>query len=119
MAAFRFFQKHLGGASEQVRDVEGKPLPGKELRVFPEDRDLPADSRNARIDESFVSAGKPSLPGKDELAEWKDGLLARLREALLDYFVGENRFGSSEESWRRYFYYFAFAARSSAPENPA
>ncbi len=29
--------------------------------------------------------------------------LTRLREVLLDYFVGENRYGSSEETWRSYF----------------
>jgi hypothetical protein len=45
--------------------------------------------------------------------------LTRLREVLLDYFMGENQFGSSEESWRRYFYYFAYAARSAATEHPA
>ncbi|MFM7152367.1 MAG: Type 1 glutamine amidotransferase-like domain-containing protein [Gemmataceae bacterium] len=83
VAAFRFFQKHLGGAIEQVKDVEQKPLPGKDLRVFPEDHDLPGDSRNARIDESFVSAGKPALPEKDDITEWKDALLGRLREGPL------------------------------------
>ena len=30
--------------------------------------------------------------------------LTRLREALLDYFVGDNQFGSTERSWRSYFY---------------
>lgn len=35
---------------------------------------------------------------------------ARVREALLDYFLGENQYGSTEESWRRYFYQFALAA---------
>ncbi len=39
--------------------------------------------------------------------------LARLREALLDYFYGSNSYGSTEEMWRKYFYYFAFAARRS------
>ncbi len=29
--------------------------------------------------------------------------LTRLREVLLDFFVGENRYGSSEEAWRSYF----------------
>lgn len=38
--------------------------------------------------------------------------LARLREVLLDYFMGKNLYGSTEESWRRYFYFFAIAARS-------
>jgi len=37
--------------------------------------------------------------------------LARLREALADYFFGENQFQSTEASWRKYFFYFTYAAR--------
>ncbi len=36
--------------------------------------------------------------------------LTRLREALLDFFLGENTFRSSEKSWRSYFFGFAYAA---------
>ena len=32
--------------------------------------------------------------------------LARLREALVDYFYGTNQFASSEVLWRKYFDYF-------------
>jgi len=38
--------------------------------------------------------------------------ITRLREALLDYFLGENQFQSNEKLWRRYFYAFGYAARS-------
>ncbi len=38
--------------------------------------------------------------------------ITRLREAILDYFLGENIYQSSEELWRRYFYAFGYAARS-------
>src|SRR3989338_8917613 len=37
--------------------------------------------------------------------------LARLREALVDYFFGSNEFSSSEILWRKYFDHFAYAAR--------
>lgn len=37
--------------------------------------------------------------------------LTRLREALVDYFLGENQFGSTQELWKKYFWYFAYAAR--------
>ncbi|MCP4632914.1 MAG: hypothetical protein GY855_08295 [candidate division Zixibacteria bacterium] len=37
--------------------------------------------------------------------------LCRVREALVDYFYGENEFSSSEDSWRKYFDHFAYAAR--------
>lgn len=36
--------------------------------------------------------------------------MTRLREVLLDYFFGENRYGSSPEAWHRYFHPFAVAA---------
>ena len=36
--------------------------------------------------------------------------LTRLREALADYFWFDNHYGSSDESWRRYFHAFAYAA---------
>jgi len=36
--------------------------------------------------------------------------LARLREALADYFVFDNRYGSTDESWHRYFHAFTYAA---------
>lgn len=37
--------------------------------------------------------------------------LARLREALVDYFAFSNIYGSSDEKWQKYFYAFSFAAR--------
>ncbi|MCX6572582.1 MAG: hypothetical protein NTX99_01190 [Candidatus Aminicenantes bacterium] len=36
--------------------------------------------------------------------------LTRLREALLDFFLGDNAFSSTGKSWRNYFYGFAYAA---------
>ena len=36
--------------------------------------------------------------------------LCRVREALADYFYGENEFGSTDKSWEQYFYGFAYAA---------
>jgi hypothetical protein len=36
--------------------------------------------------------------------------LTRLREALLDYFLGSNEFHSTEKLWRGYFYSFAYAS---------
>jgi hypothetical protein len=39
--------------------------------------------------------------------------LARVREGLVDYFLGENEYASTGESWSRYFAPFAFAARRS------
>lgn len=37
--------------------------------------------------------------------------IARLREAIVDYFYGTNEFASSEELWRKYFDHFNYASR--------
>ena len=37
--------------------------------------------------------------------------LTRLREAIVDYFSGQNQFMSTDASWRKYFASFTYAAR--------
>lgn len=37
--------------------------------------------------------------------------IARMREALVDYFCGTNEFKSTEVSWRKYFSHFTYAVR--------
>jgi hypothetical protein len=37
--------------------------------------------------------------------------IARVREALVDFFAGNNAFHSSASDWSKYFLSFAFAAR--------
>lgn len=37
--------------------------------------------------------------------------IARVREAVVDYFFGSNQFMSTEASWRSYFSHFTYAAR--------
>jgi hypothetical protein len=37
--------------------------------------------------------------------------VARMREALVDYFCGANEFKSTETSWRKYFSQFTYAVR--------
>jgi len=38
--------------------------------------------------------------------------VARLREAIADYFAGSNQFNSTDVSWRKYFIPFAYFVRS-------
>jgi len=38
--------------------------------------------------------------------------LTRVRECLVDYFMYDNIYGSSDEEWEKYFYAFAYAARN-------
>ncbi|MBF0477981.1 MAG: hypothetical protein HQL26_00720 [Candidatus Omnitrophica bacterium] len=40
--------------------------------------------------------------------------IARVREALVDYFYGDNQFESTESSWRNYFMPFTYAARKNS-----
>ncbi len=37
--------------------------------------------------------------------------LARVREAIVDYFLGSNQYLSTETAWRKYFLQFACASR--------
>ncbi len=36
--------------------------------------------------------------------------ITRTREALIDYFMCDNEYGSSDELWQKYFYHFGYAA---------
>ena len=37
--------------------------------------------------------------------------VARVREIIVDFILGDNQFSSTEEAWKKYFLYFACAAR--------
>ena len=50
-----------------------------------------------------------TLEGARDFARLKE--LARVREAIVDYFSGSNQFMSTESSWRKYFLCFTYAAR--------
>ncbi|MBC7815696.1 MAG: prolyl oligopeptidase family serine peptidase, partial [Planctomycetaceae bacterium] len=81
LMAYRWISKHLKGENSEVSEPPLPPFSGKELRVFPEDSDLPKDSLNAKIDESFVALAKPATPkNKEEYSAWSN----RLRGELLD-----------------------------------
>ncbi len=36
--------------------------------------------------------------------------LFRIKEALLDYFYGNNQYGYTDQAWQQYFYCFAYAS---------
>ena len=79
VAAFKWMNKHLKHDTSEVKHVETKPLPGKELRVFPDDKDIPKDALNGKIDETFVPLAQVKLPKEGEFAEWKKGMVKELR----------------------------------------
>jgi cephalosporin-C deacetylase-like acetyl esterase len=80
VAIFKFFNKHLKNDTAEVKDAAFMALPGKDLRVFPEDRDLPANALNGKIDESFVPRAEVKLPAEGKYDEWKADLTKLLRE---------------------------------------
>jgi dienelactone hydrolase len=84
VAVFKFINKHL--KADTITPVEDcakyKELPGKELRVFPTDADIPKDALNARIDETFVPRAKVTLPVKGKFDEWKQGMLKEVRKSF-------------------------------------
>jgi hypothetical protein len=87
VAVFRFFNKHLkGDTTAKVEDsAKYTPLQGRDLRVFPEDADVPKDALNGRIDETFIAAAKVKLPEKGKFAEWKKEVIAKFKAASLRF----------------------------------
>jgi cephalosporin-C deacetylase-like acetyl esterase len=78
---FGFINRYMRGDTSEAQDsADFKPLPGKELRVFPEDKDIPADAINNKIDESFVPKGTVRLPQPSSFGKWKRDLVGELRE---------------------------------------
>lgn len=66
-----------------------------------------ANSRNAF--ERALELVDLTLESPSRYAQLKE--IARLREAIVDYFIGTNEFGSTDASWRKYFTHFALAVR--------
>ena len=78
-AAFRWMDLHLKQDSSPVSDATDPPIEGSMPRVFPEDQDRPADSRNATIDETFIAKPPFEPPAAAGFLEWKKGRLAAIR----------------------------------------
>ena len=81
LAIFGFFHKHLKEDDSKIKDADFEKIGGKDLRVFPTDADLPKDSINDKIDETFVPTAKVTLPVELKgFAGWKLETLKQLRE---------------------------------------
>ncbi len=80
VAIFQWINRHVKNDTSPVKDADFKPLEGKQLRVFPEDSDVPKDALNGKIDETFVPRAQVKLPEAGKFEEWKKGLVKELRE---------------------------------------
>lgn len=89
-AAYRFINTHLKNDARPVADSEvdlitGEqknrfyPIPIDQLRVFPEDGDIPKDELNTTIDEHFVPLARVAPPAAGQFEEWQQALLTELR----------------------------------------
>jgi hypothetical protein len=78
MAIFKFINKHVKNDTGPVKDIEFTFMPDEKLRVFPEDKDLPKDALNNKIDETFVPLAQVKLPEEGKFGEWKKGLMKEL-----------------------------------------
>ena len=90
-----FFEQMANIASEVERSLNWRMRnnPGYSQRAFERALEL--------IDLTLAAAKRPSC-----LRE-----LARVREAMVDYFSGKNEYASSDAAWRKYFSPFTYAAR--------
>ncbi len=79
VAIFKWINKYLKNDTSDVKDADFTPLPGKELRVFAEDSDLPKDALNDKIDETFVAKANVPLPEPGKFEEWKKNRMEQLR----------------------------------------
>jgi dienelactone hydrolase len=79
VAIFQWLNKHLKNDAAPVKDQAFEFFPEEQLRVFPEDKDLPADALNNKIDETFVPRAKVELPEAKDFASWQKDLLNKLR----------------------------------------
>jgi hypothetical protein len=79
IAVFKWINKHLKNDTGPVKDADFKPLPGKDLRAFPEDKDVPKDAINGKIDETFVPKAEVKLPEPGKFEEWKKDVMSKLR----------------------------------------
>ena len=62
------------------------PIPPEDLRVFPQDSNLPKDQLNTKIDESFVPLAEVAKIPAGKFAECKAGLLKELCTTSFRYF---------------------------------
>ena len=86
LMAYRWINRHLKNDNAEVNEPPLPKIEGQELRVFPEEADLPQDSLNDKIDETFVALAKPLTPtNKAEYSAWSKSL----RDGLSERVFGE------------------------------
>lgn len=84
VAIFKWINKHVKNDTGPVKDAGPLvEIPGKTLRVFREESDIPKDAINAKVDETFVARAKVKLPEKEGFAVWRKARIAELKKGPL------------------------------------
>lgn len=86
IAIFQWINKHIKNDTQPVRDTAFKPFPNKQLRVFAQDKDIPPDAMNGKIDESFVPAATLALPQPGRFSDWQKELVKQIQTAAFRVF---------------------------------
>jgi len=80
IAIFKWINKHVKNDTGPVKDAGPLvEIPGKTLRVFREESDIPKDAINAKVDETFVARAKVDVPEKPVYPAWRSALVAHLK----------------------------------------
>lgn len=83
IAIFKWINKHVKNDTGPVKDAGPLvEIPGRTLRVFREESDIPKDAINAKVDETFVTRAKHMVPDKEKFDEWRLSKLNKLREKV-------------------------------------
>ncbi|MEK7678226.1 MAG: prolyl oligopeptidase family serine peptidase [Verrucomicrobiota bacterium] len=95
-ATYRFLNTHLKNDPRPVLDSEVDlvtgpredvhPIAPEQLRVFPQDSDIPPDALNGRIDREFVPMANVEPPKDGAFEPWKNELMAKLRQMTFHHF---------------------------------
>jgi cephalosporin-C deacetylase-like acetyl esterase len=89
LMAYRWINRHLKEDNREVHEPPMTPIAGKELRVFPDDKDLPSDVLNGRIDETFVPRAQVELPqSPDQFRRWHEDLIGQLESKVFSWPAG-------------------------------
>jgi hypothetical protein len=86
IAVFKWINQYLKNGTGPIKDADFEPIQGRELRVFLEDKNVPKDAVNGKIDELFIARELPPLPTMGNFETWKAVLMEKLREHVFRTF---------------------------------
>jgi len=80
LMAYRFMNRHLRGDNSDPDEPKPELFKLEELRVFPEDSDIPSDQLNTKLDELFVPKAEVPLPSAEDFPRFREEMLRRLKD---------------------------------------